>query len=56
MTRVCLLVMLSVILSAWVLAPASAAPSLFGYTGLLVVPTADSLEEKEWNVGYWTLN
>src|SRR3954447_26239447 len=29
---------------------ASAAPSFFGPTGLLVIPTADTLAERTWNV------
>jgi hypothetical protein len=55
-TRACVILVLAVILTAGALTPANAAPSLFGYTGLLVVPSADALDEKDWNVGYWTLN
>jgi hypothetical protein len=36
--------------------PASAAPSLLGYTGLLLVPDADALDDQEFNVAYYTLN
>ncbi|MDH7569099.1 MAG: hypothetical protein QHJ73_05885 [Armatimonadota bacterium] len=36
-------------LVAWV-APVSAAPNWLGMTGLLVTPTADALETRDWNV------
>jgi hypothetical protein len=35
---------------------ATAAPSFFGYTGLVVVPTADSLNQGEYNLGAMALN
>lgn len=36
--------------------PTAAAPTLFGYTGLVKIPTADALNEKEYHVGVFTLN
>ncbi len=35
---------------------AQAAPSLEGYTGLLLTPTADALDQGEYNVAFSTLN
>jgi hypothetical protein len=35
---------------------APAAPSLAGYTGLLLVPTADALDREEYNAAFFTLN
>lgn len=35
-----------------VAAPAAAAPSWLGYTGLLITPTADALNTREWNIAY----
>lgn len=35
---------------------ASAAPSFYGYTGLIVTPTADALNEQEYNAAIVTLN
>jgi hypothetical protein len=37
-------------------APATAAPSLGGYTGLLLTPTADALDRDEYNLGFFALN
>jgi len=36
--------------------PAQAAPSLEGFTGLLLTPTADALDKGEYNVAFFTLN
>lgn len=36
--------------------PAGAVPSLEGFTGLLLTPTADALDKGEYNVGFFTLN
>jgi len=36
--------------------PAQAAPSLEGYTGLLLTPTADALSRDEFNAAFFTLN
>lgn len=33
-------------------APASAAPSFLGHTGLLLTPTADALDAREWNLTF----
>ena len=46
-----LLVACGVVASA---AVAAAAPSFFGYTGLLLVPSADVLEMSEWNAAAFT--
>lgn len=35
---------------------AAAAPSFFGYTGLIVTPTADALNEGEYTIGAFTFN
>jgi hypothetical protein len=35
---------------------AAAAPSFFGYTGLVAIPTADSLGKDEYNLGAFTTN
>jgi len=35
---------------------ASAAPSFFGPTGLLVIPTADTLAERSWNAHFHAIN
>lgn len=35
---------------------AQAAPSLQGYTGLLLTPTADALDREEYNAAFFTLN
>jgi hypothetical protein len=35
--------------------PAQAAPSLMGYTGLLLTPTADALAQDEYNVAFFAL-
>ena len=47
--------LVSLILLASVLS-AQAAPSLQGYTGLVLIPNADTLDEKDYNVGFFTLN
>lgn len=36
--------------------PAVAGASLYGYTGLVRIPTADALDENEYHVGVFTLN
>lgn len=36
--------------------PALAAPSFFGYTGLVAVPTADALDKDDYNAAAFTLN
>ena len=56
MTRLCLMIGVLVLLTGLGAVPVGAAPSLFGYTGLLVVPTADALDDKDFNVAYYTLN
>ncbi len=35
---------------------ATAAPSFFGYTGLIRIPTADSLDKDEYNAGAFAIN
>jgi len=47
----CLTLMLAASLLLMLAGVAAAAPSFFGYTGLIVVPTADALSADEWNVG-----
>jgi hypothetical protein len=44
------------LLTGLAVAPAGAAPSLYGYTGLLLVPDADALNEKDFDVAYYALN
>ena len=56
MTRLCLMIGVLVLATGLAAVPAGAAPSLLGYTGLLLVPSADALDDKEFNVAYFTLN
>lgn len=56
MTKLCSIIGVLVLLIGLAAVPVGAAPSLLGYTGLLIVPTADALDEKDFNVAYYTLN
>ena len=56
MTKLWLIVGVVSLITGLAAVPVGAAPSLLGYTGLLVVPTADALDEKDFNVAYYTLN
>jgi hypothetical protein len=48
--------LLAGILLCGLMLPAQSAPSLEGYTGLLLTPTADALGEKDYNAAFFTLN
>jgi len=48
--------LLAVLAIAGLTLSAQAAPSLEGYTGLLLTPTADALDREEYNVAFFTLN
>jgi len=49
-------VLLMVVVLSLLGGPALAAPSFLGYTGLLRVPTADALNEKDYNLAAFALN
>jgi len=51
--RFCFLALAALFLFA---GPILAAPSFHGYTGLVVVPTADALDEDDYNAAIFTLN
>jgi len=51
LSLVCLLVAVAAMAGS-----GAAAPSFFGYTGLVAVPTADSLDKDEYNIGAFTTN
>ncbi len=46
------LILAVVALAAFVAGGSIAAPSFFGYTGLIAIPNADTIAEKSFNVGY----
>lgn len=50
-TRTTLLILLAVALPALLAGSAAAAPSYYGYTGLLVTPTADALDAGDFSLG-----
>ena len=56
MSKGILAVVLAAALIAMGLGAATAAPSFFGYTGLMVVPTSETLDKGEYNLGAMTLN
>jgi hypothetical protein len=55
MRGVCLLCCCALVVLTMSLSPGVAAiPSFLGYTGLIIVPTADVLSQGEWNAGLFT--
>jgi len=48
--------LLAVLALAGLTPSAQAAPSLEGYTGLLLTPTADALNQGEYNLAFFALN
>lgn len=54
-SRFCCCALVAVAL-CWASGTVSAAPSFFGYTGLVRVPTADALDHDDWNVAAVALN
>ena len=55
-TRTCLALLCLVAAGSMLVGTAVAAPSFFGYTGLVAIPTADSLDKDEYNLGIFTTN
>lgn len=56
LTRTCLALLCLVAAGSMFVGTAAAAPSFFGYTGLVAIPTADSLGKDEYNLGAFTTN
>ena len=54
MSRHLLMVVLCIALLAAALSVAQGAPSFRGYTGLVIIPTADALDDGEYNFGVMT--
>lgn len=55
-TRTCLTLLCVLVGASVFVGAAQAAPSFFGYTGLVAIPTADSLNKEEYNLAAFAVN